>query len=50
MERDFKFLMDEFHREKTRHQNLINLANETLKNMLKIQDEIMHLELGDGSQ
>ena len=43
MNRDMKFLLDEFQREKERHQNFINLAGDCLKNMLDIQDEMIHL-------
>lgn len=48
MERDIKFLIDEFQREKERHQNFINLATSCLKNLLDIQDEILRLSLEDG--
>jgi hypothetical protein len=48
MEKELKFLLDEFHREKMRHQNLINLATESLQRMLNIQEELMRL--GDGNR
>jgi hypothetical protein len=50
MNKDLKFLIDEFQREKLRHQNFINLATECLQNLLDIQDEIIKAGMEDAKK